>query len=97
MTETLDDRREAARKRIEDRRGFLPHLVVYLFVNGTLLFVWANVGPQGFFWPAIVMFAWGIGLVMHAWNAFLRRPITEADIDRELARAQDEERRTDIT
>lgn len=47
MTETLDERREAARKRIEERRGFLPHLVVYLFVNGTLLFVWANVGPAG--------------------------------------------------
>ncbi|HTI22742.1 MAG TPA: 2TM domain-containing protein [Kutzneria sp.] len=97
MTETLDDRREAARKRIEDRRGFLPHLVVYLFINGTLLFVWANVGPQGFFWPAIVMFTWGIGLVMHAWNAFLRRPITETDIDRELARDADEAHRTDIT
>lgn len=32
------------------------------------------------------MLAWGIGLIMHAWNAFLRKPITAADIDRELAR-----------
>lgn len=86
MTETLEERREATRKRVEDRRGFLPHLVSYLFINGTLLFVWANTGPSGFFWPAIVMFSWGIGLVMHAWTAFVRKPITEADIDRELAR-----------
>jgi len=30
------------------------------------------------------MGAWGIGLVMHAWDVFLRRPVTEADIDAEL-------------
>jgi len=87
MTGTPDDAREAARKRVEERRGFLPHLIVYVLINATLVFVWANMGPHGFFWPAIVMFAWGVGVVMHAWSAFLSKPITEADVDRELARA----------
>jgi len=88
MTETPDGRREAARKRIEERRGFVPHVIVYVVINATLVFVWANTGPTGFFWPAIVMFAWGVGVIMHAWNAFLDKPVTEADIDRELARGR---------
>ena len=93
MTDRPDSAREAARKRVEERRGFLPHLIVYVLINATLVFVWANVGPSGFFWPAIVMFAWGVGVVMHAWNAFVSRPITEADIDRELERADKREAR----
>lgn len=80
--------REAARKHIEERRGFFPHLFMYVVINGILIFVWASVDPRGFFWPAIVLLAWGAGLVVHAWNAFFSKPVTEADIDREMERAQ---------
>jgi 2TM domain-containing protein len=82
------DAREAARKRIEERRGFVPHLVVYLLVNGALITVWATMGPHGFFWPAFVLLFWGIGIVMHGWNAFFAKPITEADVDREVRRGK---------
>jgi len=47
--------------------------------------VWALSG-QGYFWPAWVMGAWGIGLVMHVWDAYFRKTVTEADIDEELRR-----------
>jgi hypothetical protein len=30
----------------------------------------------------------GVGLVLHAWEAFIRRPITEHDVDREVEREQ---------
>jgi hypothetical protein len=39
-----------------------------------------------------VLLGWGIGLVLHAWDAFFKRPVTEADVDRELARRREEER-----
>ena len=50
-----------------------------------LLAIWALSGA-GYFWPAWVIGGWGIGLVLHAWDVFLRRPVTEADVDAELRR-----------
>jgi hypothetical protein len=38
---------------------------------------------------AVVENFWGIGLVMHAWSAFFSRPITEADVEREIERLRD--------
>ena len=40
----------------------------------------------GFFWPAFLMVAWGIGVVMHGWDAFFRAEITPEDGDREVER-----------
>jgi hypothetical protein len=77
--------REDARKRVQARRDFVSHLVAYVVVNAFLVGAWALTG-HGYFWPAWVMGAWGIGLVLHAWDSFWRRPVTESDIDRELAR-----------
>jgi len=84
MSATADELRQAARKRIEERRGFFPHVLIYVLVNGGLVLVWATVTGRGFFWPGLVLGFWGIGLVMHLWSAFFSRPITEADIDREV-------------
>jgi len=77
--------RERARRRVQDRRDFGAHLVAYVVVNSFLVLVWAITGA-GYFWPVWVMGAWGIGLVLHAWEVFVRRPVTEADIDAELRR-----------
>ena len=77
--------RERARRRVQDRRDFGTHLVAYVVVNSFLVLVWAITGA-GYFWPVWVMGAWGIGLVLHAWEVFVRRPVTEADIDAELRR-----------
>lgn len=79
---TMTDR-EAARKRVQERRDFGSHLVSYVVINAFLIGVWAFTGA-GYFWPAWVLAGWGIGLILHAWNAFIRRPITEADIDEQL-------------
>ena len=77
--------REVARRRLQARRDFGSHLVAYVVVNLFLVAVWAFTGA-GYFWPAWVMFGWGAGLVLHAWDVFLRRPVTEAEIDEELSR-----------
>jgi hypothetical protein len=79
--------REVVRRRLQARRDFASHLVAYAVVNLFLVAVWAFTGA-GYFWPAWVMFAWGAELVLHAWEVFLRRPVTEADIDGELSRHQ---------
>lgn len=75
-------RRAEARQRITLRRDFGWHAITFLVVNGLLVFVWSING--GGFWPAWVMVAWGIGLVFHAWYAFVGRPVTEDDVSREL-------------
>ena len=79
--------RAIARKRIQAKRDFGTHVVVYLVVNTFVVIMWALTG-QGYFWPAWLIAGWGIGLVMNAWDVYGRKPITEADIDEELRRAQ---------
>jgi 2TM domain len=81
------DPRELARKRLQKRRDFTAHLVTYVVVNSMLIGLWAITGA-GYFWPAWVLLGWGVGLVLNAWDVFFRRPITDADIDRELERRQ---------
>jgi hypothetical protein len=77
--------RKEARRRLQERRDFVSHLVAYLVINGFLIAVWAFTGA-GYFWPAWVLAAWGVGLVLHAWETFGRRPITDADVEAEIRR-----------
>ena len=77
--------REAARKRLEEKREFRTHLVTYVVVNTFLIGIWAVTG-SGYFWPVWILLGWGIGIVLHAWNLYGQRPITDADIEREMRR-----------
>jgi hypothetical protein len=74
---------ERARKRVERKRKFRGDLVAYVVINAFLVGVWAATG-DGYFWPGWVMAGWGVLLLLDGWNAYYRRPITDADIDREL-------------
>lgn len=78
--------REHALERVKKRRDFWPHLLVYVMVNALTVVVWFLADSSGFFWPIFLIAGWGIGLVMHAWDAFFRMEITEEDVDREVAR-----------
>jgi hypothetical protein len=91
MTNGEDNVRTEARKRLEKRRDFAAHCVTYVVVNLMFVGIWAVTGA-GYFWPAWIIFGWGVGLVLNAWDVYFRRPITEADIDRELARGEDASR-----
>jgi hypothetical protein len=77
--------RDRARERLEARRDFGSHVAAYVVVNAFLIVIWAFTGA-GYFWPVWILAGWGVGLVLHAWEVFFRRPITEADIDAELSR-----------
>lgn len=76
---------QLARARVVARRDFGSHLVAFAVVNGGLVLIWALSGG-GSFWPIWVIGLWGIGLAMHAWDVFVRRPVTDADVEAELRR-----------
>ena len=82
---TEDQERADARKRLEDKRGFWNFFVVFLVVSAGLIGIWALSGG-GFFWPVFPIGGMGIALVLSAWGAFGERPVTDADIDREVER-----------
>lgn len=83
--QTPEQARESAYRRVKARRDFGAHVVVYVVVNSFLVIMWVLTGA-GYFWPGWVLAAWGIGLVLNAWDVYLRRPITKADVDAELRR-----------
>lgn len=83
-----DDRREAAVKRLEEKRDFRIHLTVYVIVNAILVTIWALSGA-GYFWPVWPLLGWGIAVAFHALSVYTDRKITEADIQREMARSGD--------
>jgi len=85
MTNEPMNARDAAFKRLKARRDFWAHLVTYVVFNGAMVLVWYVTG-QGYFWPGWLLGLWGAGLVLHAWDVWIRRPITEADIRREVDR-----------
>jgi 2TM domain-containing protein len=85
VPEIVGEPRKAAIERLKNRRSFAQHVVSYVVVNAFLIGIWFATGG-GYFWPAWVLGGWGIGLVLHAWTAFFQRPITEADVAREMKR-----------
>ena len=74
---------EQARKRLERKRKFWGDLVSYVVINLFLVGIWLVTG-RGYFWPGWVMAGWGLLLLLDGWNTFLRHPITDEDIEREL-------------
>ena len=80
-----DAERERARKRLQDRRDFGSHVVAYVVVNMFVVTAWVFTGG-GYFWSMWLIALWGVGLVLHGWETFIRRPVTDADVDAELRR-----------
>lgn len=84
-TETVKEPdRDAARKRIEKRRNLTGGFVAYVVINAFLVGVWALTG-RGYFWPAWIIAGWGVGMLLGFWD-YVRGPVTEDDVDREVRR-----------
>lgn len=79
-----DSARVLARKRIEKRRGLQGGLVAYVVVNAALVGIWVVTGG-GYFWPGWILALWGVGMVLGFWD-YVRRPISEDDVEAELRR-----------
>jgi 2TM domain len=78
------DLREQATIRLRKKSEFRAHLLAYVLFNAALVAIWAGTGA-GFFWPAIPLLMWGIGLVFHAWDTY-RQPFSEEQVQREMQR-----------
>lgn len=74
---------ERARARVERKRKFRGDLMAYVVINAVLVGIWAFTGG-GSFWPGLVLAAWGVGLMVMAWDVFYRHAVTEEDIQREM-------------
>jgi hypothetical protein len=93
-TERSEDasERDQAIERLKKRQDFRGHLLVYTLTIALLWTIWLLTMPGGFPWPAIVMFGWGIGVVMNAWDVYGRKPFTEAQVQGEIDRLHNPDR-----
>jgi hypothetical protein len=82
-----DAAREAARKRVEAKRGLLQTAVAFVIIWAILIVIWA-VTDSGSFWPVWPILGMSVALAFQAWNVYGNKPVTEADVDRELHRDQ---------
>ncbi len=78
-----DSQRAEAMRRVKAKRDFRNHAAVYVTVNLLLVGIWALSGG-GAFWPGWSIVGWGVGLAFHGWGTYADRPITEADVEREI-------------
>jgi|KBSMisStandDraft_5_1062788.scaffolds.fasta_scaffold3382679_1 hypothetical protein len=85
IQEPNDTERDRALAQIKKRRDFGAHLVTFVVVNLAVWLLWAATG-SGYPWPAWLTGFWAIGLVLNAWDVYLRTPITEDEIRREIDR-----------
>ena len=85
--------RDAAIASLKRKRKFVQDAVGYVTVNGVLWLIWllTDRSTDGSMpWPAWISLIWGFLLAVDAWRSFgrwpesLHRPITEADIQREM-------------
>ena len=75
--------REWARKRVERKHKFRGDVVAYVVVNLFLIGTWLVTG-MGYFWPGWVLAAWAVFLLLDGWNLYVRKPVTQDEIEREL-------------
>ena len=81
-----DEQRRQAIGRIQAKRSFNWHLVVFVMVNIGLVAIWFFSG-KGYFWPVWPILGWAVGLIAHGVAVYGgMRPITEEQIQREIDR-----------
>ena len=82
---------EQAKKRVEARKGFFIHLIVYVCVNILLIIIWAFVAGAGFPWFIFPIVGWGIGLLFHGLGVFGQKS-DSATINKEAEKIRREQR-----
>ena len=83
---------EEAKKRVEAKRGFYSHLIVYICVNILIIIVWAFPAGGGFPWFIFPLGGWGIGLLFHGLGVFVfDRRLNKAAIEKEAEKIRREQ------
>ncbi len=74
---------ELAKFRVEKRKDFHTHLVTYLLVNGIFWGMHLYASPESFPWPVFITLFWGVGIVLHAMDAYRSDDTFSAAVERE--------------
>jgi len=61
---------EEAKKRVEQKKGFRTHAIVYAVINAFLALIWWLTGG-GFPWFVFPLAGWGIGLLFHGLGVYI--------------------------
>ena len=86
---------EEAKKRVEAKKSFYIHLIIYICVNVFLINIWAFVAGRGFPWFIFPLGGWGIGLLFHGLGVFVFDRISnKAAIEKEAERIRREQSKT---
>jgi hypothetical protein len=84
---------EQAKKRVEEKKGFFIHFIVYIVVNIMLVLIWAFAADRGFPWFIFPLGGWGIGLLFHFLGVFVFERISDkAAIEKEAEKIRREQR-----
>jgi hypothetical protein len=91
LPDDADALRELALLRLKKRRDFKTHVAVYVLVNGVIWGIWLVIalssgGGNWWPWPIFPTLGWGIGVALNGWDVYVRRPITEAEVEDEVRR-----------
>lgn len=87
VASTPEGLREQALRRVKKRRDFKAHLFVYVLANVMIWGIWVAIGVGSHSWwpwPVFVTLGWGIAVVTNAWDVYVRKPITEDELHREM-------------
>jgi len=96
MTPQLTDEEiyRKARKRVEEKKGFYIHLMIYVLVNLLVILMWAFVTGAGYPWFIWMTGGWGIGIVSHFLGVFVFNRTSgweRNQMDAEVARIRKEQ------
>jgi len=72
MTDQMSEEQiyEEAKKRVEEKKGFRTHAIVYAVINAFLALIWWLTGA-GFPWFVFALSGWGIGLLFHGLGVYV--------------------------
>jgi hypothetical protein len=82
---------DKARKRTSMKLGFYVNLAIFIIVNAFLYLIWWYSG-QGFLWPLIVTFFWGMGLIAYGLRVYGSGRYTEGMVQKEYERLKEEKK-----
>jgi hypothetical protein len=74
MSESDEELRALALKRLKAKRDLQAHIIAYVTVNLLVVGVWWMTMPGGFFWPIFLILGWGIGLAFNIWEIVSPEP-----------------------
>jgi hypothetical protein len=85
-----DHLRQQAMERLKVKRELRGNIASFVVINAALWVVWAVSSGEseagGVPWPLWVTGFWGVALVLHAWNVYGQRPISDSEVDEEMRR-----------